>query len=86
MPPGEAARSIQTNWLIPFLSPARSSPPFRTGGLYAQRYAAYPQRTRFSSTSAIGYTPNNYFSTLSTGLGSSRYVPHTAPRRVEARM
>ncbi|MHB1081669.1 MAG: hypothetical protein ACYC67_19930 [Prosthecobacter sp.] len=79
MPPGEVWRSIQTNGLIPYLSSARPSPPFRTGGLYAQRYSAYPQRPRYGTTSATGYRPNNYFSTLSTGLGSFRYVPRTRP-------
>lgn len=77
MPPREAWHSIQTNGLIPYLSSTRPSPPFRTGGLYANRYSAYTQRPRYGT----GYTPNNYFSTLSTGLGSSRYVPRTRPSR-----
>ncbi|MFZ2276421.1 MAG: hypothetical protein WAW39_01430 [Prosthecobacter sp.] len=71
MPPREAWHSIQTNGLIPYLTSARPSPPFRTGALYAHRYSSYTQRPRYGT----GYTPNNYFSTLSTGLGSSRYVP-----------
>lgn len=81
MPPKEAWHSIQTNGLIPYLTSARPSPPFRTGGLYAQRYAAHTQRPRYGAASATGYAPNNYFSTLSTGLGSSRYVPRTRPSR-----
>ncbi|MCX6852656.1 MAG: hypothetical protein NTY98_27520 [Verrucomicrobia bacterium] len=79
MPPREAWHSIQTNGLIPYLSSARPSPPFRTGGLYSQRYSAYTQRPRYGITSAT--TPSNYFSTLSTGLGSSRYVPRTRSSR-----
>lgn len=79
MPPSEAWHSIQTNGLIPYLSSARPSPPFRTSALYAHRYSAYTQRPRYGTTSATGYRPNNYFSTLSTGLGSSRYVPRKQP-------
>lgn len=77
MPPREAWHSIQTNGLIPYLTSAKPSPPFRTSALYAHRYSAYTQRPRYST----GYTPNNYFSTLSTGLGSSRYVPRTRSSR-----
>ncbi len=79
MPPSEAWHSIQTNGLIPYLSSARPSPPFRTSGLYSQRFAAYTQHPRYGTTSAT--TPNNYFSTLSTGLGSSKYVPRKRPSR-----
>lgn len=82
MPPSEAWRSIQTNGLIPYLTSARSSPPFRTSGLYAQRYAAYTQRPRYGT----GHTPNHYFSTLSTGLGSSRYVPRARPRSPDVKI
>lgn len=76
MPPREAWHSIQTNGLIPYLSSSRPSPPFRTGGLYANRYSNYTQRPRYGTN-----TPNNYFSTLSTGVGSSRYVPRKQPSR-----
>jgi hypothetical protein len=79
MPPQQAWRSIQTNGLLPYLSSSRQSPPFRTGSLYSQRYTAYPQRTHYGAVRSTGYLPNSYFSTLSTGLGSSRYVPRTRP-------
>ncbi len=81
MPPREAWHNIQTNGLFPYLSSARPSPPFRTGGLYSQRYSAFPQRTRYGAASPTGYAANSYFSPLSTGLGSSRYVPRTRPSR-----
>lgn len=79
MPPQEAWRSIQTNGLLTYLSSStqRQSPPFRTGGTYAQRYSAYPRRSYYGSASPSGFVPNNYFSTLSQASGSSRYVPRT---------
>ncbi len=69
IPPQQAWRTIQTQGLLPYLSSSRQSPPLRSGSLYAQRYTAQPQR--------IHYGTSNYFSTLSTGLGSSRYVPRS---------
>lgn len=77
MPAQQAWQSIQTHGLLPYLSAARQSPPFRTGSSYAQRYAAYPQRTPYRAASSTGFVPNNYFSTLYPGSGSSRYVPRT---------
>lgn len=79
MPPQQAWRSIQTNGLLPYLAGSRPSPPFRTGGLYSQRYAAYPQRPHYGVTRPTGYASNSYFSTLPSGLGSSRYVPRSRP-------
>jgi len=83
MPPHEAWRSIQTNGLLPYLSSANHhpSPPFRTGGSYAQRYAAYPRRSHYGTLGSSGFVPNNYFSTLSPAAGSTRYVPRTRPSR-----
>lgn len=79
MPPQQAWRSIQTNGLLSYLSSSHQSPPLRTGSLHSQRYTAYPQRPHYGAASSTGYVPNNYFSTLSTGLGSSRYVPRSRP-------
>lgn len=72
MPPHQAWHSIQTQGLLPYLSSSRQSPPLRTGSLYSQRFSVHPQRKNYGSSN---YTPNTYFNTLSTGLGSSRYVP-----------
>ena len=79
MPPHEAWRSIQTQGLLPYLSSAtrHQSPPFRTGGSYAQRYAAYPRRSHYGSLGSSGFVPNSYFSTLAPAGVSSRYVPRT---------
>ncbi|MBN8417994.1 MAG: hypothetical protein J0L73_03685 [Verrucomicrobia bacterium] len=79
MPPHEAWRSIQTQGLLPYLSSAtrHQSPPFRTGGSYAQRYAAYPRRSHYGALGSSGFVPNSYFSTLSPAGVSSRYVPRT---------
>ena len=58
MPPQQAWSYIQANGLLPYLS-QRPSPPFRSGGSYAQRYS-YPQRR---STPAAGW-----FSNWSSGM------------------
>lgn len=77
IPPQQAWRSIQTQGLLTYLSSTRQSPPLRSGSLYAQRYTAQPQRTHYGTAGASGYGTSHYFSTLSTGLGSSRYVPRS---------
>jgi len=94
MPPQQAWSYIQANGLLPYLS-QRPSPPFRSGGSYAQRYA-YPQRrstpasnwfsgmpyrNRYSAADSSGYAANNYFSPQPSSSGSSRYVPRSRPSR-----
>jgi hypothetical protein len=96
MPPQQAWQYIQTRGLLPYLSYSAQSPPFRTGassqryatrGLYPQQRptpfihgsSGMPNPTYYGSTSRSGYSPN-YYTTPTTGSGSSRYVPHSRER------
>lgn len=77
MPPQQAWRYIQTNGLLPYLSTAgqRSSPPFRTGGSYSQRYAAsqaYPQRTSAYPHWSSGMPDRSYYG----AANPSGYTPN----------
>jgi len=78
MPPQQAWSYIQANGLLPYLN-QRPSPPFRTGGSYAQRYA-YPQRRSTPTASWFSNwssgMPNHirYSDTGSSGYASNSYL------------
>jgi len=78
MPPHQAWSYIQANGLLPYLN-QRPSPPFRTGGSYAQRYA-YPQRRSTPTASWFSNwssgMPNHirYSDTGSSGYASNSYL------------
>jgi len=94
MPPQQAWSYIQANGLLPYLN-QRPSPPFRTGGSYAQSYG-YPQRrytpgsswfsgtpyrNRHSAADSSGYAANSYFSPRPSGSGGGRPMPRSRSGR-----
>jgi hypothetical protein len=82
MPPQQAWSYIKSNGLLPYLN-QRPSPPFRTGGTYAQRYT-YPQRrpspvaSWFSNWSSGMPSNIRYSNTGSSSYASNSYI---TPRR-----